>query len=793
MRFTVGIVGCVGTIVLFDGIFYFVYKTNDENYTKWMNCFFQTYMITTPLVFGYFLSLIYCVFCRGFNIKSFNYLLIHMFNNYKLWFFGLLLNIEHTFIIIYPISKYALMKFGNGTSFDQFAKSWSAQWMMTLYLWIFFGYFFGMINIITYCFDPNAHHCGSYPYNHNVYLCLFMQFPFKCFSLGASWGFVYQVTCFVDWDVTNSSYYCRTVEDPSFVGFTDETTHTIIIWMYVTFAIISLTFIICLHKKYSQMFNHSVNHIVGIASIEKSIIFYLQQLEYNERLSINNNTEKQLNYVNIQDNDKDANCCKSDICSIMRYKCNVVKARTGIPLSYIIVALNGLITSTGALYQYFVFNNKIHKMKKTDDYDHDSLQLDKQQRQYCMLVCCVSALTMVVALHSVLLKKIKKIKNMCNGSNNIINNNNNSFNNNNKSNINTGNIDYMLSDSLNRRLILSLKFLLLIAKPYLIVVADDESRALIFEFLQCMTLIVVSYLTFSRLYLNFQDTSCSILYHQSKQKKYTNTCVYDSELIGAERNNTDCSSLDAKTRSALTLHRDHSMSSNVGFDVDKDDMENVNKIADNSNDTSVDMGVNDDIVNICQNVTIKIGYWRMFAISYLFSYFISTLCFYFCFAIIVVKRKEIWNPDGNFQWDGNLLAFAQYFWLYLAKLYHNEVVIFGKTKNRLDLIVNNQNNCNDFWFADHDTITKTMLTKYQIFAQSRLDNVVFWLVLLTLFSMGICGLWIYSYLVIIKDKIGDDMASAYLIQFVFCALITTNSFVALCCFEFRKHDTYTKN
>lgn len=777
MKLALGVVACAYTIVLFNGIFYFVYKINGTNYTTWMDYFFEIYMITTPIVFGYVLFLIHCVFWKGFDIKSFHHFLLYMFKHDKVWFLGFLLTIEYVFMVIYPLSKYMQIEFGTNTSFDDLATLWSYEWMMTLCLALFFMYLFSMINVVTYCFDPKTHNYCTY--TNKLYLCLFIQFPFKCFSLCMMCFGTYQLICFFDWGVSDSihsallsTYGCTKFHDYHFVGFANDTTmHKIMIWIYATLEIVSVIFTICLQKRYSRMFNYSANDILCISSIETSIILYSNQLQYNQRLSLNN-AQNQLDYNKThKDRHHNCNCCKASIFSSMHDNYNAIKSRSGIPLAYIIVALNGLITSIGALYQYFVFDNNVNKMEKEGD-NGDSLQLYKQQKQYCMFVFCISILIIIIVVYSVLLTKIKKIKTRYSVDNN--DNNNIYSNNDNKSNI-----ELMLSDSSNRRLILSMKFVLLIIKPYLIVVANDESRALVFEVLQCMTLIVVSYLTFSRLYLNlnFHDESYPTSHSPNDQTKHVNAQVYDTGSPRAElcRNNT-CT--DDKDRLGLTLDRNHSMSSII---------DSPSKTTDDYDDIATE---NDDIVNTCQNVTIKKGYSRIFAVSYMLSYFISTLCFYFCFVVVVVKKNEIWQQDGRFQWFGNILAFGQYFWLFFAKMYHNEIVIFDKTKHQLDLI--NENNFDD-WFANDEnhTITKAMLYKYEIYAQTKLDNVVFWLILLTLYALAVCGWWIYSYLVIIKDKIGYDMAFVYLIQLTFSSLIALNSFGALCCFQYRKPHSHS--
>ena len=94
-----------------------------------------------------------------------------------------------------------------------------------------------------------------------------------------------------------------------------------------------------------------------------------------------------------------------------------------------------------------------------------------------------------------------------------------------------------------------------------------------------------------------------------------------------------------------------------------------------------------------RNFYLTICNVKQFGIHYLVSYLVTNFTSYFILAILIPYKVR--NTNGTIESDWIVLVYIQYIWLFFAKLYHNEIVIYfnhvwilNKCENKLNIIKN---------------------------------------------------------------------------------------------------------
>ena len=186
-------------IACFNAVFYTIYKANGSKYTKYLDIGFHIYIIATPLLLGYVLSLLY------YSQQQCNTIIKTMLKTSKFWFFGVLITSEYIFMVIYSTILLMTVDYGN-ESFDTFAQHWeSTNYELMLSSIIFISYFLTMIEVLKHCFSVNNYSIN----NNDRKLYLFMQFPLKLFSFLVAILAIYQLGCMFGWSPSTSVFHSK--------------------------------------------------------------------------------------------------------------------------------------------------------------------------------------------------------------------------------------------------------------------------------------------------------------------------------------------------------------------------------------------------------------------------------------------------------------------------------------------------------------------------------------------------------------------------------------------------------
>ena len=197
------------------------------------------------------------------------------------------------------------------------------------------------------------------------------------------------------------------------------------------------------------------------------------------------------------------------------------------------------------------------------------------------------------------------------------------------------------------RAIITIKFGLLCVKPYLILLTKDSWERIVYQLLQLLSLLMVSYLTY-----------CKVYYKK------------------------------------MQLHLQKS-ANNINLPkLVKRPLLRENKTVDDDERKSNDKDINTPFFQrtLTENYCIIKSY-DLFGRHYLISYIITNCASYYILLMLIIyspKPKETANYTDfiNDTWVG--LVYTQYIWLYFAKMYHNEIVRYfcnPQEKERIDKIV----------------------------------------------------------------------------------------------------------